>query len=67
VTLRVPPRGFLYYDDGNPSGELLESGVRYTDGTRWRAAPGTRFSVIVGGTSDPETLARRGVSGELAI
>jgi beta-glucosidase len=65
VTLSVPPRGFCYYDDGNPEGELYERDIAYTDGSRWRVKPGTRFTVTVGNTSDPDTLAARGVSADV--
>jgi beta-glucosidase len=67
VTLSVSPRGLCFYDDGNPAGELAERDISYTDGRRWRAAPGTRFTVTVGGTSEPEALKARGVRAELVI
>ncbi|MDR0446573.1 MAG: glycoside hydrolase family 3 C-terminal domain-containing protein [Oscillospiraceae bacterium] len=67
VTLYVPPRELCFYDDGNPDNALTERDISYTDGTHWRVAPGTRFNITVGNTSDPETLAVSGLSAEITL
>ena len=65
VTLTLMQRDLQYYDDGGaPMREVVET---YTDGTQWRVAAGTEFTITVGDTSEPSALAARGVSTRFVV